>query len=224
MKRLAISTFIYLIILSVTIGQTQEIKTPDCVLGGTFTIRTGSEVEEAILDNPSFLPSNNILNERSNFNFNFNVNPYIAKQINKSGMIGLELQYTFNLSEAESNFDSRKNSSHGFGIGLFYRQYIYALQSFSLFVQPSANFSHSIGKSERDAPAVEQFKSNNYSAGASLNLAYTLDKWNLFATLIGANYSYIKSRSASQERATHTTNLSLNTALSNFRFGVERRF
>jgi len=220
MKRLAITTFICMIFLSAAVGQAQEIQVPKFILGGAFSISNRINSVESIPSDPNATFSNVYEYESSSFN----LNPYIAKKINSRSMMGLALVYTRSISTTDREFNFYKNSSNGFGIGLFYRQYIYELQSFSFFVQPSANFSHSIGKTERDAPAVVDFKSNNYSAGLSLNVSYSIDKWNLFANLIGANYSHNKQRSASQERATTNTNLSLSTALSNFRFGIEKRF
>jgi len=222
MKRLAFTTLIYMLFLSIALGQAQDIKTSKFILGGSFSIHNRNNSVEAIPADPNATFSNVSEYESSRFSFTFN--PYVAKQINSNSMIGLRLQYAREVSTTDRELSFYKNSSNGFGIGFFYRQYIYELQSFSFFLQPSANILHSIGKTERDAPAVEDFKSNDYSAGLSLNVSYSIDKWNLFASLIAANYSHNKHRSASQESATTNTNLSLSTALSNFRFGIEKRF
>lgn len=217
MKRLTTSIFIVLLIA--TASQAQEIELPNYILGGSFTFNKANDDYELTT------PNSTMVYAMDNSRFNFSINPYIAKQINKSDMIGLELQYVRSVNT--SGLDTivvSEETSNGFGIGIFYRKYFYTVQSFSFFLQPSVKFLHTIGKIEQSTPALEENKSNNYQAAVSINVSYTINKWSLFANLIGVNYNHIRSRSASEDSINRRTSFGLNTALTNFRFGIERRF
>jgi len=226
--RLAFTICICTIFLSAATSQTKQLQTsekglqtPKFILGGSFAISNRSVINENIFMSGPTVTFTSI-SETDQFFFNFN--PYFAAQINGTDMVGLELGYRRGSSRIKAETFLSENTNNGFGIGLFYRKYIYAWKSFSLFVQPSAFFEHSIGKMEQSAPAQVDTKANEFNAGIDLNVSYTINKWSLFAGIIGANFLHNKSRNALQEFSTTTNLFSLSTAFTNFNFGIERRF
>ncbi len=227
MKRLTFTICICTIFLSAVISQTkelqtskEELQTPKFILGGSFAISNQSSNIESTITPPSITFTNS--DETKTFNFNFN--PYFAKQINSSDLIGFELQYTRFSRERETQNSVSETIDNGFGVGIFYRKYFDVWNSFRFFVQPYANFVHRVGKIEQNAPALINTKGNTFTTGISLNISYTLNKWSLFANLIDVNYTRNNSRNALQDSIVRSNRLSFNTAFTNLRFGIERRF
>jgi len=197
------------------------------VLGGSVTLNNSNRLSIS----PSFVSPgiavDNLLNTK---NFSLSLSPYVGKQVNDKSLIGVGLYAGHSLdsftndSGGMSSF-TRKVTNTTLGLSAFYRFYLSPDKKINFFLQPNLGFRTSFGKVEQNAPALDETKGNLYLAAVDIGATYAIsEKWHFLVQIAGANYSYSKSRMASQEDSVTDSNFSLNTRLRNISVGLERRF
>jgi hypothetical protein len=206
----------------------EEVSTDNNIIGGSFFFKANKngEVSSTLILTPANPVS--ILGENSTL-INFSINPYYARKISESWILGLVVGYNHTKLErnTQNNFPQFVEiTTDAFNFGVFGRYTFYPQNKFSLFVQPGLNYTQADRTIFLDDDKVEHTRANSIDIlarpGAAFKLGYNFQ---LIATFgeIGASFGKEKEL-AGFISTVDFSSFYTDFGFSSFRLGAELRF